>query len=127
MEVTQEYVKVLGGEMKSRDVRHLNMSFLKQVFFGLAEMIVLKAKQMRGIAVANKEAEKYFEELRTCVDPARIKVLVDIIELTVLKDIPQLSFGGSQEHLNASAYDDEVHSYVGGHFRYFFVCLGITY
>ena len=63
-------------------------------------MIVLKAKQMRAIAVANKEAEQYFEELRTCVDPARVKELIDIIEKTVLIDIPQLSFDGSQVWLN---------------------------
>ena len=103
-----------GRRVRGRRVYQISLSFCTKVFSGLSEMIVLKAKQMRTIAVANKEAEKHFEELKTCADPARVRELIGIIEATVIIDIPQLSFGGSREHLNASAYDDEMGSFQGG-------------
>jgi hypothetical protein len=134
MVLTVKYLEALDGNgeqsdegqdrNRGRHVYQLNLSFCKKVSSGVSEFIVLKAKQMRAISMANQEAQIYFEELKTCSDPARVKELMDIIEKTVIIDIPQLSFGGSNEHLNASAYDDEFSSFKGGYFRYYFLCPG---
>jgi hypothetical protein len=131
MKETMDYMTVLhGGDDENPATtpsRHcayqLSRQFLQAVFFELSEFIVLKAKQMDMIGKSTKEAKKYFDELKTCSDPFRVKELMTIIEKTVITDIPQLSFGGSQAHLNASAYDDQFASFRGGHFRFFFVCL----
>ena len=53
----------------------------------------------------------------------RVKILVEEIEKHMVSDIPQLSFDGRQEMLNAAAYTDEWVRTASGHFRDYFICL----
>ena len=79
---------------------------MKELFSDLSEFILLKARQMKAIALEDEECKRLVEELRKTTDPARVKILVDEIDKHMESEIQQLSFGGREEMLYAAAYTD---------------------
>ena len=123
-DVLKETYEMLGVHKTKRELHQISRSFMTQLFEELSEMLVLKARQLQLIEVMTTEHQAYITELRDCRDPVRVKELVDLIELHCQRDIPQLSFQGRGDMLYASAYSDQMTACKGGHFRYFFVCIG---
>ena len=80
---------------------------MKGLFAEFAEFIVLKARQMQAMVAEDDERKHMVEELKTAKGPMRIRLLVEEIEKHIGSSIPQLSFDGRQEMLNATAYTDE--------------------
>ena len=64
-------------------------------------------------------AKDMIEELKNATDPARIKVLLELIEQTTAVDrIENLACEGSQAHNLAASFTDEWIRTPSGHFRH---------
>ena len=117
---TYEALGIVAGK---HQIYHLARGFMTTLFSEMSSMILLKRDQMRASAKDHAACQALIEELRTCTDPQRVVILVAAIDKQMEVDgIQQLSFGGSAEHLNASAYADEWVSCRDGHFRHYFLC-----
>ena len=64
----------------------MTRAFMIDLFSGLSEFIVLKSRQMATIAMECANAKDMIEELKNATDPARIKVLLELIEQTTADD-----------------------------------------
>ena len=120
----KESFAMLGVVKSKREIHQISRSFMCELFAELSEFMVLKIRQLELVNIKNQEHQKYIDELKDCREPARVKELVELIEANCQKDIPQLSFQGRPEMLYASAYADQMTACKGGHYRYYFVCIG---
>ena len=122
-EQVEDFWEAVGVKRTRRELYNLSREFMCDVFEGMAEMLLLKAAQMEAIHKESAVTAAEMDELKKCTDPARIKELVDNIEAKA-KDIQQLSFAGSKDHLRASAYADVFAESQAGSFSYYFICQG---
>ena len=120
----KESFAMLGVSKSKREIHQISRSFMCELFAELSEFMVLKIRQLELQHIKNAEHQKYIDELKDCREPVRVKELVELIEANCQKDIPQLSFQGRPEMLYASAYADQMTACKGGHYRYYFVCIG---
>jgi hypothetical protein len=117
------FIEATGGTVKKPRVFKLGLSFMRDLFGGLAEMLAMKAKQYHIASLQLEgEGKAMLEKLKVSTDPVEIAKLIEWIEGKLLTDLEPLAFKGSRDHLNASAYDDTFAEFNGGHMRYFFIC-----
>ena len=102
----KETFDCIGVQKGKREIYQLSRSFMKELFSDLAEFILLKARQMKAMALEDEACKRLVEELRATKDPVRVKILIDEIDKHMGSEIPQLSFGGREEMLYAAAYTD---------------------
>ena len=120
----RETFSAFGEQKSGRQVYKLTRSFLVELFSGLSEFIVMKSRQMAAIAMECEEAKDMIKELKTATDPARVKVLLEMIEQRTADDkIENLAFEGSRAHILAASFTDEWVRTPSGHFRHYYVCL----
>ena len=120
----QQTFSVFGVQKTGREVYKMTRAFMIDLFSGLSEFIVSKSRQMATIAMECANAKDMIEELKNATDPARIKVLLELIEQTTADDrIENLTFEGSQAHNLAASFTDEWVRTPNGHFRHYYICL----
>ena len=127
---TKELYDAIGVTVDGRRLYQLTRNVFVDIFFGLADLLVLKPRAMEALEAEVGEHKQLVEELKVEKEPSRIRVLVIAIEKIAIKpDLIAYKNDRSESEqwamIATAAYSDELTSTPGGgYFRFFFICQG---
>ena len=111
--------------LRNKAVRELeHIDSFSALMAPLLEFILIKDVQLQGMADDMSNAVKLMTELRACVDPVKIKDLLERIEL-MTADGPLKAFVDTEDADRkwlATTFADEWSGVMGGWFRSYYIC-----